>query len=465
MMRAYNNGRFNRVAAIALCCALGGVAGSSLIPLVHEAHAQDPNGERVRLENDMRRLALRNAWAGVERKYDELLALGIDLPFETHQLGAQSARYLGKTLEVYERLTRAQSVQPSDDVAMELGAIESSFGRVELKGSERYLVPVKAKIPPFATDQRKSVEWAAKVMTNTGSFSGMLPLGEYSVGCQTFTVEAGAAPLEVMVKKPKKSEMAACLGIEEGSSDATAGGSTDAPRVEDYQQGVVAYHGPIATIGLNYMINQAPGSPVYRTDDRPDLLQTQGQTSSGAGLSAEVGYEIGFAGANKTFGVMGAVGYGGMFSGSTQQADQPVRFDGATIRAGATIRPGSLRITVGPSWTLMYGKGQGVACWFELDPNADATWDDPPADEVGMCSRPSNPQYEPNAIEWKGWSAAPGAVATVGLAPFTISENEEGKGLQGVIELGGYWSNDGARTIVGGNVRVGIVPHIKRFQQ
>ena len=116
---------------LALCLATGGsVLASSLVPTV--ALAQDKTAERLRLEEEMKRLAQRNAWAGVERKYNELLALNIDLPFDDHQVGAQAARSLGKTLEVYERLLRAQKIQASDEIIQELAAIDSQYGRVEL---------------------------------------------------------------------------------------------------------------------------------------------------------------------------------------------------------------------------------------------------------------------------------------------------------------------------------------------
>ena len=73
--------------------------------------------------------------------------------------------------------------------------------QVELKGSERFLVPVDPKVMPFAPDQRKSVEWAQKVMTNTGSFRGMLPLGDYKVACQEFSAVAGPNFLTIPVEK------------------------------------------------------------------------------------------------------------------------------------------------------------------------------------------------------------------------------------------------------------------------
>ena len=147
-----------------------------------------------------------------------------------------------------------------------------------------------------------------------------------------------------------------------------------------------------------------------------DQFQAQAQSVTGSGLSAMVGYEIGFNGANKMFGVALTGGYTGMYGGRTRYADRPASFNGGNAWLAATIRPGDLRIAVGPTWNLYYGEGTGVACWYELAPNE--TWD-PPAEgsDPDRCSRPSQPTYEPNNIEWRGFSLAPGAAVAVGFAP------------------------------------------------
>jgi len=442
--------------ALALSLATGGAVFAATMAST-PAFAQDKTAERLRLEEEMKRLAQRNAWTGVERKYNELLDLNIDLPFDDHQVGAQAARSLGKTLEVYERLLRAQKIQPSDEITQELAAIDAAYGRVHLKGSERFLVPVKPKVMPFAPDQRKSVEWAEEVMTNTGSFKGMLPLGSYQVACQEFEVVPGPNFLTIEVDKPKKKELQACLA---GQGLAGGDGDGDGPK---YTQGVVGYHGPVATVGYNFMSNSAPSDPV-ESQANPDLYQAQGQSVTGSGMSVALGYEIGFNGANQMFGTALTVGYTGMYGGRTRYADRPASFNGGNAWLAATIRPGDLRIAVGPTWNLYYGEGIGVACWHELAPNED--WD--PAAEGSdpeRCSRPDQPTYEPNNIEWRGFSVAPGAAVSVGFAPVELFSNEEGFGLRGVVELGGSWATDGNRQIINAGVRVGIVPHIDRFNQ
>lgn len=448
-----------RIALLTAALAGGAVLFASLAPTV--AVAQDKAAERLRLEQEMKRLAQRNAWTGVERKYNELLDLNIDLPYDNHQVGAQAARALGKTLEVYERLERANKIKESPEVTQELQAIDGAYGRVWLKGSERFLIPVKPVVVPFAPDQRKSTEWAEEVMTNTGSFKGMLPAGDYKVACQTFTVVAGTPTfLEINVEKPKKKELEACLA----DQGLVGGGDGEGGDVlAGIQQGLIGYHGPVATVGYNFMSNSAPSDPVNDLANG-ELYQAQAQSVTGSGLAVLLGYEIGFNGANRMFGVALTAGYTGMYGGRTRYAERPASFNGGNAWLAATIRPGDLRIAIGPTWNLYYGEGTGVACWYELAPNE--TWD-PPAEgsDPERCARPSQPTYEPNNIEWRGFSLAPGAALSVGFAPVELFSNEEGFGLRGVVELGGSWATDGNRNIINAGVRVGIVPHIDRFQQ
>jgi hypothetical protein len=418
--------------------------GASVACLVPDAAlAQDKQAERLRLEEEMKKLAQRNAWTGVERNYEALLALGIDLPFDDHAVGAQAARSLGKTLEVYERLQRARKIKETPEIVQEMEAIDSSYGRVDLKGSERFLPQVTPAVMPFAPDQRKSIEWATQVMTNTGSFRGMLPLGDYKIVCQAFSVVSGPNFLTIPIEKPKAKEIAECMGDQAGSEDLTAG--------------VIAYTGPVATLGFNFLATPDPTDPVMSGSDS-NQHAAQAQAVTGSGISGQVGWEVGFNGANKTFGVAATVGYTGMFGGRTGDAKRPSTFHGGTGWLAATIRPGDLRIAVGPTWSMYYGSGTGVACWFELAPND--TWD--PTSEGGdpyRCTRDESPDYEPNNIQWRGVSLAPGGALTVGYG-FV----EFGK-LSGVVEVGGSFASDGTRNFINGGVRVGIVPAIDRFKK
>lgn len=420
----------------------GAAAFTTLLP--EQAVAQDNRAERLRISEEMKKLAQRNAWQGVERKYAELRALRMDLPVDDHLLGAQSARFLGKTFEVYNRLSRAYEITEDPEILQEMNTIDSQFGRIELKGSERFLPRIEPKVMPFAPDARKSIEWANEVMTNTGSFKGMLPAGEYKVACQEFTVVSGPNFLVDSINKPKRKELEECLG----------GASAEEGQPDSYE-GIIAYTGPVITVGYNFMANLAPGNPAFSSGS-PDMHQAQGQSVTGSGVSAQLGYEVGFNGANKTFGMAVSGMYSGMYGGRTQYARRPSSFNGGSIWLAGTARPGDFRFALGPTWSMFYGSGTGTACWFELAPGED--WA-PPAqgNTEASCSRPSEPRYEPNNVQWRGLSLAPGAALSAGYGFMEVGS------FQGVVELGGSWATDGHRQIFNAGIRVGIVPAIKRF--
>ena len=67
----------------------------------------EAKAEHVRLSEDMRRLAKRAHWRGVDRSYrsmEGLLKKDVVLRYDDHFLGAQAARELGNVTLVYRRL-------------------------------------------------------------------------------------------------------------------------------------------------------------------------------------------------------------------------------------------------------------------------------------------------------------------------------------------------------------------------
>jgi len=179
------------------------------------------SAEVVRLVEEMTKLAQRNAWTGVERDYRTLESMGDEafnlIPKELssaasiHQLGAQAASAFGETQLYQTRLWRAKmSLEsgPINDKALQsiiqsLDAIDKAYGTVviapqstptsnrerkRLQGHGPELMPV---VQPFAPDQRRSIETAAKTLKDTGYFTGLLPAGNYTVAGQPFTVTAG----------------------------------------------------------------------------------------------------------------------------------------------------------------------------------------------------------------------------------------------------------------------------------
>lgn len=372
------------------------VLGALMLPTVALAQNVD-QAEAYRVEQEIKRLAERNAWAGVESAYEELLKLDAQVSVEIHNVGAQSARFLGKTYEVYQRLERANAIEPTDQTTADLEGFNLSYGRVRIKGSARRRAELTREAMPFPPDQRKSIEWAQRVVAETGSFEGMLPLGEYGVAGTTFTVVAGTEWQDIEISR----------------KEATAAGATG--------EGI-AYRGPVAMVGYSFAGSGAPA------DAKPDVTVASPASLSGSGFHLEGGYEVGIS---QTFGIAPVVGYRGMFgSGDTLH-----HFTGW---AALTIRPGDLRVAIGPSYGVIQGSGTGVAEWFD----------------VGQ----SQTQSPPDSIAYKGISAGPGLKFSTGYGLLDLDP------LQGVLELGGIIQTDGARTYMGFGLHVGIVPKISRFE-
>jgi hypothetical protein len=177
------------------------------------------SAEAIRLAQEITKLAQRNAWTGVERDYTILEKMG-DEAFNSipsraaiHQLGAQAAWILGETQLSQTRLLRAKSSLDTtsgsvDDKTLRpiidsLDAIEKAYGAVtiapqspptsnkerkRLQGHGPELIPV---VQPFAPDQRRSIETAAKTLKDTGYFTGLLPAGSYTLAGQSLTVNVG----------------------------------------------------------------------------------------------------------------------------------------------------------------------------------------------------------------------------------------------------------------------------------
>jgi hypothetical protein len=357
--------------------------------------------EAYRLEQEIKRLADRNAWAGVERSYEALIGLDATVTVEIHNIGAQSARFLGKTFEVYSRLERALAIEEDEQNSADLAGIDAQYGRVRIKGDPRRRPELIREQMPFLPDQRKSVEWAQRVVSETGSFEGMLPSGEYVVAGKAFTVAPGAEWLDVSVSR----------------KDATAAGAKG--------EGLV-YTGPVAVLGYSFATSPQSAS------GRLDLATAAPESVSGSGLHLEGGYEFGLT---RQFGVAPVIGYRGMFSGDHT-------FHTLSAWAAFAIRPGDLRIAVGPAYGLVIGSGTGVADWFNPleDPDQNAY--------SGTLS----------SVGYEGIAAGPGLKFSAGYGLLDFDP------LLGVVELGGMVQHDGARVYMGFGLNIGIVPKIPRFE-
>jgi hypothetical protein len=149
--------------------------------------------EADRLSDEIRTLARRQIWNGVERKYNQIVELGTDVPSDVHLTGAYSARQSGNLLQVYDRLLRASTGKASEAVIDWLWDLDHNYGRVTLLADRRRTAALSATHMPLDPNRRNAVEGAIQICQNEGEFNGLLPKGEYSFVGQLFKVDPGIA--------------------------------------------------------------------------------------------------------------------------------------------------------------------------------------------------------------------------------------------------------------------------------
>jgi len=370
--------------------------------------------EKLRLGEEQRKLAARNAWSGVERAYANLQATGCVLDFDHHFLGAESARYLGKTWEQHERLSQARGLDPQPEIIEGLQAVEAAYGRVDVRGDPRRRPVLVRSEMPFAPDQRKSIEYAQQVVAQTGSFYGMLPAGDYVAGAVAFTVDAGQDVAMIEVGKTRSS------GAADRSVSSAAGGTVD--------QALVRYAGLVFTVGPGFLLTPMGERVPSLQDGVPQFSPAE---VAAPGLSAQLGGELGLTYAEPALGLAAVVGYSGGFGGSD------------TLHAingwlAGVARPGSVRLALGPMYQVTVGSGTGVHPDFDI------------GHDQGV---------DPNdALPYRGLGWGGGVQGAAGLGLLDLSP------LQGVVELGGSWQHDGARSYYSVGLRFGVVPAVPRFE-
>ncbi len=154
-----------------------------------------------RLSGEIKTLASRQVWGGVERKYRQALALGLVVPGDVHLIAAYSARDRGDLIAVYDRLTRAAGHAASKEVVDWLWDLDHNFGRVTLKADRKRTAALTADMMPLDPNRRQAVEAAILQAKAAGKFKGLLPRGSYNFSGQDFRVEPGiSVRVEVSAK-------------------------------------------------------------------------------------------------------------------------------------------------------------------------------------------------------------------------------------------------------------------------
>lgn len=171
-------------------------------PSPGDAAAPDPaqQAEYYRLSDEMARLAERQVWLGVERKFQQLQALDVPLSYQDYWHGALAARNLGDVQGSYERLSEAAKIEGTREVIDWLWSIDTEYGRVELRTEPAGPSTLAIAAMPIVPDQRAAVEAAQRQIAETGAYSGMLPEGDYTFADQAFTVSAGPKAVTIVVQ-------------------------------------------------------------------------------------------------------------------------------------------------------------------------------------------------------------------------------------------------------------------------
>jgi hypothetical protein len=146
--------------------------------------------EYDRLAQELESLAVKNAWAGVERTFLELLATGVAPSAADWLRGAESARAVGNVGEMYRRVREARKLEPDNRMIVEwLYDIDHRFGTVSLSCEPGSLIQLRCDQMPFDPEAQRAIRYAQQQIRETCVFDGRLPEGTYKFYLSTFTVK------------------------------------------------------------------------------------------------------------------------------------------------------------------------------------------------------------------------------------------------------------------------------------
>jgi hypothetical protein len=161
--------------------------------------------EHTRITTEMKGLAERQIWVGVERKFIAMLDLEIEPHFQDLLMAAQAARGVGDVKSTNERLKRAAKFQQTEEITDWIWDIDQNYGHVEILGVPNKNRELYEVVAMFAPDKRQAVQFAKTTLEDSGTFVGLLPHGEYVVMGETFAVEPGLSiRLDYAGKRKKK---------------------------------------------------------------------------------------------------------------------------------------------------------------------------------------------------------------------------------------------------------------------
>jgi hypothetical protein len=374
--------------------------------------------EHIRVSEEMRKLAGRNAWTAVEAQYrrlEELEKKGEVLDAKEHLLGAQSARALGDITSARARYARAQSTAPSQEASDSLAEIDANYGRIEVTfepkwAGDRALVAAE---PPFAPDQRAALAFAVAKVAAGEDYVGLLPAGSYSVAGKSVSVVVGQGSV-------------ASLRVER---------DPNAPK----EPMKLAYVGPRASVGVSF--TSAGGLSEAGASADAGL---QAGAFGGSGARVGAGLEVGLS---DTFGLIAEVGYHNLFGAPATGGERLAATDQYTVAGNnlhmgygwlaASARFGGLWLAAGPIWGAGTGSVTGVD---------------------GYCATPGNCEDVTLTEETARYQRLTGSITAGGAAASVGYKLVDLGNLAGAITLEGGAQTDSYRLYPWGQLAFTIAP-------
>ncbi len=354
--------------------------------------------EHQRLQEEMQKLATRNAWTGVERNFEALLELeakGEALEFDDYYLAAQAAQAMGDMTACRNRLELAQRLEPSDEVDNWLANINLNYSFVKISFERSVKEHALAReAMPFAPEQRKTIEVAQVRLEENRAYDGLLPVGESKV---TIHLTPDAA-------------------VSTRSSEGFS----------------FSYVGPRAQLG-----------PSYTVAGSPDATQAP-PSFSGLGARAGAGLEVGLG---IRFGAMVEVGYHNLINPDSDTGYGDNLHLGYGL-IGPAYRAGDFWLSLGGIFAVGVSKASGINGLDSVNSDCPFGTDNPDCAWVA-----SVPEEDRDAYPWAGNVRSAGAQASVSYALLDI-----GKSLAGAASLQGGFLSDGSRSYPWGQLAFTIAP-------
>lgn len=293
--------------------------------VVYAASVEEEQAEMVRIYEDMLKFEKRGNWDAIERKYLEILTYKKgEATHSMHALAAQASNTTGDVGKTRIRLERALAAEEIPETKGWLDSITANFVAVEISVASSYEIPPELQIAnmPFFPDQQQAITFASKKLAANGKFKGMLPLGEYTMGSTTFSLQQGMTGIQ----KVKISESVSLGEI--------------SPRIN---------------VGLS-----AANAGESTAGQEADPFKGYG-TRLGVGLSMDLG---------STFGFMTEVGYHSAFKGGEEPSALlqreigaevvPTRYNAGYVWLAGQVDISSFELSVGPIVEYAKIRTQGI---------------------------------------------------------------------------------------------------------